>query len=106
MGTADFRAAGEGRASSARPCTCEENAMKRGSGLRKALLILPIAIIVLTVGAIGAARLYLSSGRAGGIVAAQLQDMLGGHVEVQGAHVGLIGDSTVQGIKAYEVGDR
>jgi hypothetical protein len=80
--------------------------MKRASWLRKALLIIPIVAIVLTAAALGAAHLYLSSGRASGIVAEQLQDLLGGRVEVGGANIGLLGDSSVQGIEVYEVGDQ
>jgi hypothetical protein len=78
--------------------------MKRASWLRKALVVLPILVIVLAGTAIGAARLYLSSGRANREVTKQLQEMLGGRVEVGEANIGLIGDSTLQGIKAYEDG--
>ncbi|HEY7313884.1 MAG TPA: YdbH domain-containing protein [Gemmataceae bacterium] len=74
--------------------------MKRPTWLRKALLVASLVLLVLG-GAVVAARLYLSSGRASHQVAERLQDMLGGRVEVHGAHIGLIGDSTVQGIAAY-----
>lgn len=75
--------------------------MKRATWLRKALLRVPLTLLILGVAAVVAVRLYLSSGRASQKVAEQLQDMLGGRVEVHGADIGLIGDSTVQGIKAY-----
>ncbi|HEY7158042.1 MAG TPA: DUF3971 domain-containing protein [Gemmataceae bacterium] len=79
--------------------------MWRANWLRKALLIVPIVLIVLAGVAVGAARFYLSSGRASRLVAEQLQDLLGGRVEVEGSNIGLFGDSNVFGIKAYEDGE-
>jgi translocation and assembly module TamB len=78
--------------------------MKRPTWLRKALLLFPILSILLVVTALVALRLYLSSAGATRQVAERLQDMLGGRVEVQQSQIGLTGDSTVQGITAYEDG--
>ncbi|MGH7225336.1 MAG: AsmA-like C-terminal region-containing protein, partial [Gemmataceae bacterium] len=79
--------------------------MKRAAWMRKALWITPLVLLILAAAGLVALRYYLSSPRAAQQVAEQLQDMLGGRVEVQGAQIGLIGDSSVRGIQAYEDGE-
>jgi hypothetical protein len=76
--------------------------MKRPAWLRKPLLLIPLLLIVLIVAAVIAVRGYLESGRATRQVAERLQTLLGGRVEVHEAQIGLLGDSTLQGIQVYE----
>jgi translocation and assembly module TamB len=76
--------------------------MKRTTWLRKALWIFPIVLLVLVGAASIALRSYLSSAAAVQQVAQRLQEMLGGRVEIEGAQIGLIGDSSVRGIQVYE----
>ncbi len=78
--------------------------MKRPTWLRKALWLLPILFILLVVTALVVVRLYLSSDRATRQVAERLQSMLGGRIEVQASQIGMIGDSSLQGIQAFEDG--
>jgi hypothetical protein len=80
--------------------------MKRPAWLRKPLLLIPLLALVLGMAALVALRIYLSTGRATGQVAERLRKMLGGRVEVHEAKIGLIGDSTVQGIEVYEDGQQ
>ncbi len=79
--------------------------MKRATWLRKPLVFIPLALLVLGVGVLAAVKIYLSSGRATRQVAERLQDLLGGRVEVGNAQIGLVGDSTVRGIQAFAEGD-
>jgi hypothetical protein len=79
--------------------------MKRPTWLRKALWLLPIILILLIVTALIGLHIYLSSGRATQAVAERLQDLLGGRVVVQASDIGLVGDSTLRGISAYEDGE-
>jgi hypothetical protein len=79
--------------------------MKRTAWLRKSLWITLIALLVLVAGGLIALRTYLASAAATRQVAERLQDMLGGRVEIQGAQIGLTGDSRVRGIQAYEEGE-
>ncbi|HTU20717.1 MAG TPA: hypothetical protein VMG10_21835, partial [Gemmataceae bacterium] len=79
--------------------------MKRTAWLRKALWITPLALLVLAAVGLLILRSYLSSAAATREVAKHLQDMLGGRVEVQSAHIGLIGDSSVRGIQVYADGE-
>jgi len=78
--------------------------MKRTTWLRRTLWIAVIALPVLAGAGLLLARSYLSSGEAAGQVARRLQEMLGGSVVVQAAQIGLIGDSSINGIEAYEDG--
>ncbi len=78
--------------------------MKRTTWLRKTLWIAIIAVPVLAGAGLLIARSYLSSGEAAGQVAKRLQEMLGGNVVIQNAQIGLIGDSSIGGIEAYEDG--
>ncbi len=78
--------------------------MKRAVWLRRTLWITLVALLLLGGGGLLALRLYLSSAAATRQVAERLQDMLGGQVEIQGAQIGLIGDSSVRGIQAFEEG--
>lgn len=79
--------------------------MKRTAWLRKSLWITLIALLLLVGGGLIALRVYLSSAGATRQVAERLQEMLGGRVEIQGAQIGLTGDSSVRGIQAYEEGE-
>lgn len=76
--------------------------MKRPGWLGKLLWLLPLVLIVLAGAALLAVRAYLSSDRATREVAARLQDLLGGRVEIRGAQIGLTGDLGVQGIEAFD----
>ncbi len=62
-------------------------------------------LIVLAGTAIVAARFYLSSPARRGKSPSVCKTMLGGRVEVNESHIGLTGDSTVQGIRAFEDGE-
>jgi translocation and assembly module TamB len=79
--------------------------MKRASWLRKAVWTTTIALLLLGTAGVVALRVYLSSAAATRQVAEQLQDMLGGRVTVRDAQIGLIGNSNVSGIEAYEEGE-
>jgi hypothetical protein len=82
-----------------------ETVMKRPAWLRKGLWLFPLLLLVILLAGAVAVRLYLSQARAAHLVGERLQSMLGGRVEVQSADVGLIGDSTVQGIRAFADGE-
>jgi hypothetical protein len=82
-----------------------ETAMKRARWLRKALWITTLVVLLLSVAALIGLRVYLSSQGATRQVAEHLQELLGGRVEVQGADIGLTGDSSVRGIEAFADGD-
>jgi translocation and assembly module TamB len=79
--------------------------MKRATWLRKSLWMTLLALLLLAGGGLVALRFYLSSAAAVRQVAARLQDMLGGRVEVQSAQIGLLGTSSVRGIEVYEDGE-
>lgn len=79
--------------------------MKRAAWLRKAVWIVPTVLLLLGAAGVVALRFYLSSAAATRQVAEQLQDMLGGRVTVRDAQIGLIGNSSVSGIEAYEEGE-
>jgi translocation and assembly module TamB len=78
--------------------------MKRASRLRKFLWIIPLTLLFLLVAGFVALRFYLSSASATGLVAGQLQDLLGGRVVIADARIATIGDSSVHGIEVYEEG--
>lgn len=79
--------------------------MKRTAWLRKTLWITLVALLLLAGGGLIALRSYLSSAAAVRQVAERLQEMLGGHVEIQSAQIGLTGASSVHSIEAYEDGE-
>jgi translocation and assembly module TamB len=79
-----------------------ETDMKRTTWLRRTLWITPIVLLLLAGAGLAVLKSYLSSAAAVRQVAEELQGMLGGSVEVQGAQISLIGNSTVHGIEAYE----
>jgi translocation and assembly module TamB len=70
---------------------------------------LGIAFLVaalLAAAAVGCAKLYLASGRATQQVRDRLQNVLGVPVEVADADIGLAGQSSLQGLKIYEPGEK
>jgi hypothetical protein len=76
--------------------------MKRFRRLRNGLLVALVVLVVLFVGV----RLYLSSRFAAAQAAERLQDVLGAPVQVNGIHVGIGGDSTLQGLEIFEEGKK
>src|SRR6187549_1424172 len=68
---------------------------------RRAVILLTVLAVLLAVGLVGV-RLYLSSSRAAGLVREQLAKLLNTPVEVGSASIGLVGQSTLSGLK---VGD-
>jgi translocation and assembly module TamB len=80
--------------------------MKRASWLRRLLWITPLVLLLLAAGGLVALRIYLSSAAATRQVAEHLQDLLGGHVALQGAQISLLGDSSVRGIEAFAEGEQ
>jgi hypothetical protein len=79
--------------------------VKRATWLRRALWITPVVVLLLAGGGLLGLRFYLSASRSAELVAEHLQEMLGGRVEVEDAHIGLVGDSTVRGLRAYADGE-
>jgi hypothetical protein len=75
--------------------------MKRLGRLRLVLGLLAL-FVVLAAGAVGCAKLYLSSGRGAQQITSKLEDVLGVPVRVGGADVGIQGDSTLSGLQLYE----
>jgi hypothetical protein len=76
---------------------------RRGPVMKRAVRISVMVLIVLLAGLI-AARLFLSSQFVADEVAAQLADIYGGRVELKDARIGLVGDSTIGGVRLYEAG--
>jgi uncharacterized protein involved in outer membrane biogenesis len=72
--------------------------------LLRVLLIVAAVVGVLLVGLLIAARVYLRSESARRQVAAHLEALYGGPVEVDEADVGVLGDSTLRGLRLYEPG--
>ncbi len=78
--------------------------MKRFRRLRKVLLYGLSVLVLLLVAAVAAARLYLSSDSVVQKVAARLEDVFGGPVQLQGVDIGLSGDSSLKGLRVYPHG--
>jgi hypothetical protein len=78
--------------------------MKRLGRMRKGFLYVLIFLVVVCVGLVGCARLYLGSSRATNLVAERLQSLLGGKVELGQAHIGLHGTSSLHDLRAFEEG--
>jgi uncharacterized protein involved in outer membrane biogenesis len=72
--------------------------------LLRALLVVLTLLVILIVGLLIAARAYLSSDSARREVAARLEAIYGGPVEVEGADIGLFGDSTLRNVRLHEAG--
>jgi translocation and assembly module TamB len=79
--------------------------MKRMAWLRKTLGITLVVLCLFAGAGLIALRSYLSSAAALHQVAERLQDILGGHVAIQSAQIGLIGVSSVRGLEVYEDGE-
>src|SRR5919197_5460084 len=76
--------------------------MSRFPRLLRVLPRLLAVLLVLGVGGAVAARTYLSSGHAAEQVRARLEKVLGGPVELDSVHIGLLGDSSLRGLRVYE----
>ena len=72
--------------------------------MRRFLLILLAVLSVLVVGLVIAARVYLRSDSVRHEVATRLETLYGGRVEVEDADIGVLGDSTLNGLRFYEPG--
>jgi hypothetical protein len=73
--------------------------------LRRALAVAFVLLVVLAVGLYLAARAYLASESVRRQVAAHLAASYGGPVEVDGADIGVLGGSTIRGLRLYEPGE-
>ncbi len=72
--------------------------------LIRVLLVVLAVLVILVIGLFTAARAYLRSDAARREVASHLEAVYGGPVEVDGADIGVLGDSTVRGLRLYEEG--
>jgi len=72
--------------------------------MRRFLLILLAVLTVLVVGLMVATRFYLRSDSVRQKVATRLESLYGGRVEVEDADIGVLGDSTLNGLRFYERG--
>src|SRR5215211_2606738 len=79
------------------PSALGEPRMKRSRVFRVALVV----VAVLGLAVLGL-RLYLSSGAVARLAADQLTGMLGSPVEVGGASVGLVGGTSLRGLRVHE----
>src|SRR5437016_4563372 len=75
--------------------------MKR---LLRVLLVLVGLVVVLVAGVLVAAKVYFSSESARHQVASHLAEAYGGRVEVESADIGVLGDSSLRGLRLYEAG--
>ncbi len=71
---------------------------------RKALLVLSLLTVVVLAGLYLAGRAYLASDRTRRQVESQLAEVYGGAVAVESASVGMVGDSSLHGVRLYEAG--
>ncbi len=71
---------------------------------RKAVLILSILTLVVLAGLYLSGRAYLASDGTRRQVESQLAEMYGGPVAVESASVGMVGDSSLHGVRLYEAG--
>jgi translocation and assembly module TamB len=74
----------------------------RWKRLRRIALWTTTILLVLATGLLVGLRFYLSSRAALPVVARGLQSVLGGPVQVGGAHIALVGDSTLHNVRAFE----
>jgi translocation and assembly module TamB len=72
--------------------------------MRRFLLILLAVVVILIIGLVIAARLYVRSDRVRKQVAGRLETIYGGPVVVEDADIGVVGDSTLRGLRFYEPG--
>ncbi len=72
--------------------------------MRRFLLVLLAVVVVLVVGLAVATRFYLRSDKVRHQVVTHLEALYGGPVEVEDADIGVLGDSTLQGLRFYEPG--
>jgi uncharacterized protein involved in outer membrane biogenesis len=72
--------------------------------LLRALLVVFVLLVLLIAGLLLAGRLYLASDSGRRQVASRLEEAYGGPVEVADADIGILGKSTLRGLRLYEPG--
>jgi hypothetical protein len=70
--------------------------------LLRALFVVLVLLALLGAGLTIAARVYLRSDRVRRQVAARLEELYGGRVEVEETDIGLLGDSSLHGLRLHE----
>src|SRR5690348_7325099 len=70
----------------------------------RVLFVVLALLVVLVIGLFIAARVYLASDGVRREVATRLETIYGGPVEVEDADIGVLGGSTVRGLRLYEPG--
>ena len=72
--------------------------------LLRALLVVLVVLVILVGGLFVAGHFYLTSDSARRRVASRLEEVYGGPVEIDEADLGVLGDSTLRGLRLYEAG--
>lgn len=72
---------------------------------RRPFLLLLLLLGVVVGGVLLAGRLYLNSDAATRQVAARLEAAYGGTVQIEGTDIGVVGDSSLRGVRLYETGE-